>query len=519
MERKGMSDAFVRRASGLVRSLGWWDSFGIGFGGVVLGVAMTSFYYAIPATLPRVDLLGGLLVLLIVLVPYLIVYTQLAFAMPRSGGDYIYLSRIIHPAVGFMQSWLAVFIVALNLPIFSDMVSSWLLPSLLTDLGYAEAAAGFSNLYVRLILDSFIMLVSTLMIIVPLKTYAKVQTVLIVLALISPFVMLGALMIGHDGFVSMWNAVSPLKYNDVIETAKAAGYVTPQPDLTQTIMAVPILGFYLLTIWPVHVAGELKDVRKSIFAGLLGAVLFSWVVFTIGVPLYFGTLGFDFVNALLSIGSKGPVNPPLLNGLIGFVYHSPALSAVIDIGLMAGAIVVIPQSILVITRWIFAWSFDRVAPLKFAEVHKKYYTPYVTAIVVWVAGEFLLLIVLYTGLVGVLLNAALGSAMSFVPTLLAGMVLPWRRKQIFDAAPSFTRARLAGIPAITICGAISGFGLIGLMVLLLANPQLGFPVTQASGGFMVGYWILGIALYYVARAYRKTQGIDIEAAFREIPPE
>jgi hypothetical protein len=35
---------------------------------------------------------------------------------------------------------------------------------------------------------------------------------------------------------------------------------------------------------------------------------------------------------------------------------------------------------------------------------------------------------------------------------------------------------------------------------------------------MVGYWILGIVLYYIARAYRKNQGIDIEAAFREIPP-
>jgi amino acid transporter len=502
-----------------VRSLGWWDSFGIGFGGVVLGVAMTSFYYAFPATLPRADLIGGLVALLIVLVPYLTVYTQLAFAMPRSGGDYVYISRIIHPAIGFMQSWLAVFIVALNLPIFSDMVTSWLLPSLLRDVGYAEAAAGLSDLTVRVVIDSLIMIFSTLMIIIPLKTYAKVQTVMIVLALVSPFVMLGALLIGHDAFVNMWNAVSPITYNAVIETAKQGGYVTPQPDLTQTIMAAPILGLYILTIWPVHVAGELKNVRKSIFAGLFGAVMFSWVVFTIGVPMYFGTIGFDFANALIAIGSASPVSPPLLNSLIGFVYHNPALSAVIDIGLMAGAFIVIPQSILVITRWIFAWAFDRVAPMKLAEVHKRYFTPYVTAIVVWVAGEFLLILVLYTGLVGILLNAALGSAMSFVPALLAGMILPWRRRQVFDAAPSFTRAKLAGIPLITISGAIAGFGLIAYMLLLIANPQLGFPVTPTSGGFMVGYWILGIILYYVAKAYRKTQGIDIGAAFREIPPE
>jgi amino acid transporter len=514
-----LSGAFVRRASGLVRSLNWWDSFGIGFGGVVLPIAMTSFYYAIPATLPHAHIVGGLLLLLIVLIPYLTVYTQLAFAMPRSGGDYIYLSRIVHPAIGFMQSWLATFIVALNLPMFSDMITTWLLPSFLTDLGYAGVAASLSNPAVRVIIDSLIMIVCTLMIIIPLRSYAKIQTILVILALISTFVMLGALLIGHDAFVSMWNAASPTSYSAIIEMAKQGGYVTPHPNIVQTIMAAPILGFYLLTIWPVHVAGELKNVPRSITSGLYGAVLFSWAVFTIGVPIYFTTVGFDFAHALLAIGEKSPVSPPLLNSLIGFVYRNPALSTVIDIGLLASALVVIPQSILVITRWIFAWAFDRVAPIKLAEVHKRYFTPYITAIVVWIAGEFLLIVLLYTGLVGLLLNAALGSAMCFVPTLLAGMFLPWRRRDIFDAAPSFTRAKLGKVPLITICGAIGGFGLIAYLIILLANPQLGFPVTPISGAFMIGYWILGILLYYLAKAYRKRQGIDIEAAFREIPPE
>jgi APA family basic amino acid/polyamine antiporter len=317
----------------------------------------------------------------------------------------------------------------------------------------------------------------------------------------------------------MWNAVSPMSYDAVIKAAQQAGYTRPTPDLIQTIMVAPILGFYILTIWPVHVAGELKNVRKSIFAGLFGAVMFCWVFFTIGVPIYFGTVGYDFSNALITLGSNSPVNPPLLNSLIGYVFHNPALSVVIDIGLIAASLVVIPQSILVITRWIFAWAFDRVAPMKFAAVHKKYYTPYFTAIVVWIAGEFLLVMLLYTGLVSVLLNAALGSAISFVPALLSGMILPWRRKQIYDAAPSFTRAKIGSLPIITICGAIAGFGILVYTGILLFNPQLGFPVTPMSGGFMAVYLIAGLVLYYIAKAVRRGQGIDIGAAFREIPPE
>ena len=166
--------------------------------------------------------------------------------------------------------------------------------------------------------------------------YARVQTVLIILALISPFVMLGALLVGHDAFVSMWNAVSPMSYQGVITAGQKAGYTTPQFDLTQTVIAAPILGFYLLTIWPVQVAGELKDLKKSIFTGLLGAVMFSWIMFTVGVLLYYGTVGLDFANSLTTLGSASPVNPPYLNSIIGFVYHNPAISAAMDIGLIGG---------------------------------------------------------------------------------------------------------------------------------------------------------------------------------------
>ena len=515
-EKRGV---FTREATGLVRSLGWWDSFGVGFGGVVLGVAMTSFYYAIPSTLPNANMVGSLLFLLLVLVPYLIVYTQLAFAMPRSGGDYIYVSRLIHPAIGFMQSWLATFIVILNLPIFSDLVTSLYLPSFLTDLGYGQAAIILSNLSVRFVIDSVIIIIATLLMIIPLRLYTKVQTILVVVSLISPFVMLGALLIGHDAFVSMWNSVSSVSYQAVIAEAQKGGYSTPSSNLTQTVMAAPILGFYLLTIWPVQIAGELKNLKKSIFSGLLGAVMFSWIVFTVGVILYYNTVGFDFANALIFLGNNSPVNPPLLNSIIGFVYHNPAISAGMDIGLVAASLVVIPQSVLVVTRWIFAWSFDRVAPAKFAEVHPTFATPYVSTIAVFIAGEILLVVTLYTGVVSIILNAALGSAISFVPSLLAGMILPWRGKAIFEQAPPFTRSKIGRVPWITICGAIAGFGIIIYTIVLMLNPQLGFPVTPASGAFMVAYLILGIALYYVAKNFRKHQGIDITAAFREIPPE
>ena len=35
-----------------------------------------------------------------------LLYGMLGAAMPRTGGDYVYISRVIHPALGFMTNWL-----------------------------------------------------------------------------------------------------------------------------------------------------------------------------------------------------------------------------------------------------------------------------------------------------------------------------------------------------------------------------------------------------------------------------
>ena len=51
----------------------------------------------------------GIIVLLTVFM-----FAVLGAAMPRSGGGYVYISRILHPAVGFLASWLEYFSIAVS---------------------------------------------------------------------------------------------------------------------------------------------------------------------------------------------------------------------------------------------------------------------------------------------------------------------------------------------------------------------------------------------------------------------
>jgi len=40
-----------------------------------------------------------------IVIPLSLVFAMFAAAMPRSGGDYVYVSRTLHPAFGMMSSF------------------------------------------------------------------------------------------------------------------------------------------------------------------------------------------------------------------------------------------------------------------------------------------------------------------------------------------------------------------------------------------------------------------------------
>ena len=56
--------------------------------------------FYVGASMVVATILAGLLAL-----PMACVYAYFAAAMPRSGGDYVYISRTLHPYLGFLSSW------------------------------------------------------------------------------------------------------------------------------------------------------------------------------------------------------------------------------------------------------------------------------------------------------------------------------------------------------------------------------------------------------------------------------
>ena len=130
-------EVFVRDATGLVRSLTPLDAFIVN---VAISVGLLGFTFG-PATaaflFPGVDIGLAMVVGFLACIQLAIVYFQMAAAVPRSGGDYTWVTRTLNPAVGFATSWALMIGVWLygNIVLNSYALSSFFLSSQLGVLG------------------------------------------------------------------------------------------------------------------------------------------------------------------------------------------------------------------------------------------------------------------------------------------------------------------------------------------------------------------------------------------------
>jgi APA family basic amino acid/polyamine antiporter len=182
------------------------------------------------------------------------------------------------------------------------------------------------------------------------------------------------------------------------------------------------------------------------------------------------------------------------------------------------------------TRVIFAAAFDRLLPEKAAELNKNG-TP-VNAMLYMVVPA-ILVSALYAynvaGFRSITLAATQGIAIMYFGTAIAAIVLPYKKKALFEASP-IAQMKVAGIPLITVAGVIFGGFLLFLLVEWFFDPWLN-PAFAPAGMYGISFkntnsilflgacYALAAALYYGFKARRKQEGIDLDKVQAEIPVE
>ena len=105
----------------------------------------------------------------------------------------------------------------------------------------------------------------------------------------------------------------------------------------------------------------------------------------------------------------------------------------------------------------------------------------------------------------------------FIGTALAGALLPFRAKALYEASPG-AAYKVAGIPLVTIVGGIGALVGVWFLWTFLTSPELG--LTSDLAYFVVaGVLLFSLGWYLVTLFVRRSAGINVGYAFKEVPPE
>ena len=194
------------------------------------------------------------------------------------------------------------------------------------------------------------------------------------------------------------------------------------------------------------------------------------------------------------------------------------LGILILIGFGSWLVPTVPMSLLIMTRCMFGWSMDRVAPDALAKVSARTNSPYVAVIVVTVLSVIMSWFWAYTTVFTVVVGA-FGQVITLGIGCLAASLIPFRNKDLYELAP--IRGYLGTIPRLTVIGLL---GVLGALLIVLNFARDPFSGVDPSAS-PVMFWVTlamfpaGVGLYYLSVAIRRRQGIQLGLAFREIPPE
>jgi len=514
---------FVREATGLVKNVSLFDAVALNIADMSAGAALAvvGFTMVLLPSVSGVNLVWGSVIAFLISIPQVVVYTMMTQRIPRTGGDYVWLSRTFG---GFWGSTLAFMGPALETMAYLALISIsaiFAIGSVGLSLGYQSclitSCLGLAlpgNIQGSDTMSQFILAAIVFAAIIAVNIWRpkygfKLVTVLSVIGIISMVAgILTLLSAGRQGVVSYMDFLNSIgsktNYDQV-----AASYSGPEFDLGATVSMLP---FFAIFVYPwvfagPAVASEIKGGHKSLKwnVPIASAIVFLLVTGSFATMYY--VAGFGFTTAALA-------NPTLVFDysfnfwtLAMGVSNNVALSWFIGLGWIFWNFGILAYGIILVSRYLFAQAFDRYLPSALAYVSPTWGSPVVAHVIDLVVTIFLIggASFLYGTLVS-LYGSVIASMIYFAAIGAAGAVYGARKEK----GSSKWLLMLSG----TLTAIVFAY----LFYQFLAAPAVWGGNTFAYG-YVVASFIAGAAIYFISKSYNKSRGINISLAYQEIPPE
>ena len=531
------SGLFLRKATGLVRDVSATDAFLLNAVGMNVGLGALFMLQQAPAFFPNGNMIiAAIIGTLVMAFSIQWVYSEFSSAMPRSGGDYVFTSRAIHPFVGWILGWnQAIWLIFFWIGFNAWALCQFTLPPTLLVLAQTTGIRGLADLGTTIAQPLWTFIIGSVVnvffaYLVLTRRFWGWQRITIVFAFAA--VLIPAILIvlnGSSGMKSAWDGFvatqgAGLPYDQIVPKAQELGYTPPSGgfDLSSTLLMLPWVFFVVgFGVGPAQIGGEIKRAGRSMWYALFGSTLMNglalafvlWLVVSGIGEQWIGSLGFLATNHGAELGVPAGIN--FLGSILG---GNIVIQLIIFLGFVAWALNGTPASELQATRYMLAASLDRMIPSALGEVDERTHSPRNAIILCTIAGELSIL-----GLIAIpqasLLGALMAQIIAYIIVAIAGILFPYRMKDVWQAGGGRT---IAGIPAIARAGVVAVIVLGGQLLLFITNNDINsfFGVTRDISLMVAGLVIgSGVVWYIGARIYNGNRGIDTNLVYRAIPPD
>jgi APA family basic amino acid/polyamine antiporter len=561
---------FVRQSSGLVRNVSVTNALFFNVAAFVgVGLTLYPIFYSLAAvTVWKTALfsaygwaaiIAGLFCILLALI-----FTSLTSVMPRSGGDYVFTSRIIHPFVGWMESW--------TLVIASVLIIAFEVPLVLRNLqitariigigagGFHSANTWFTDATGNItgtpgfIGSVVVLLLIGVVCVLPTRTFHRVVTALAafgVACFVAMFIF-GLAATSKSSFVhNLPHYTGGVTAAQIAATGAKSGltgstghsflhniFSTGAFPLILSVLLFQYIGFQ----YSAYIAGEVRgNVRRGVMIALLGALAIGVFANSVYVDALSTHLGFK-TNVAWG-GSYWGFNTALPNLPLGQPNAMPLLAvvankslwpiwALISLGGTIFPFLLCPVYINFISRMQLAWSLDRQVPEWFGNVSERIRGPLNAILATLGLTALFLFFQSYKDLPTFLatadhkLNLAGTAWFSIVMAIFTwclpginAMLVRWRRPELVRNAPFGKALPYIGFVWLLFPLWIYIFAVFKPIVnALKAGGALKY--LETNGIIDAGlFYLIGIVIYFVMRYRSRAAGVDSKMLFTELPPD
>jgi len=521
---------FVREATGLVREFGPFMALMMAMNNMI-GAGIWGLSVRMPYTFPGSDPTMAFIIGLIPAFFFAIAYAWLAVGMPRAGGDYVFISRTINPALGyvvtvgnFLGRWFSIgFLLVTDVGLWG--ISLRILGKGTGLAGLADFGTFISTADPLIILAGAILLLLSVWFFMTIggKVFAAYTAVIWFIPLLGGIIAI-LLNLGNPfdpgSFSRSWDLVwGSGSYNEIVTIAKNTGWTLAAPNFDATIKAVAGAALFAYSGFhnPAQWSGEIKNPRRNLLIGIIGGTLITAVIYiSLAASAFYsgGTFisqyDWAYYKAAKQFVITPKIEPTLPMFAVLFTGGNMILALLIATAGAFSLYHVNPAALMMETRRVFALAFDRFFPERFANVSERFHTPTWAIAFMIVGGIFG--IIISSPVLGPLrtlaggINATFMYLLGYMFTGLALALLPLAKPAIYESI----RTKFPWAP---ICGVVAFSAGILFFAVNASTLQI-LDITVSAIVLGIG---LSLYLYYANK--NKKMGVDLKTLQSEIPPE